>query len=354
MHKSFIAKASIITAALFATSAHAFEFARPVTIQATVTKNGAAADAKKDVKLMSIKLSSKEQTALMNYTPKHTLLLKTSSSLPSAINLGMNDVPVLDQGMHGSCVTFAVTAALDALIYKADYISQLCHLSLGKTLEEDSYFPSGWWGTMGGITLDQISRFGVVGKTKEASEVCGGLKAYPTEDFFEEGTGISTKSYKEISEDVSEQFNSVQLMNPMLRFESQFSDKDQAELVLNKIKASLVKGNRLLVGIFLQMSPYCGGAACATRNKANDTWALTDQLELPPTMFGGHEMVIFGYDDNAVAYDRQGKEHRGLLLLRNSWGEEVGDGGNFYMSYDYFKKLVMEVHEIRAPKNIVY
>ena len=358
MHKSLIiAKTSIVlTAALFATSAQAFEFTSPVTIQATVTKNGAASNAKKDVKLMRIKLSSKEQMALMNYTPKKTHLLNASSSagLPSSINLGMNDVPVLDQGMHGSCVTFALTAALDALIYKSDYISQLCYLSLGKTLEDDSYYPSGWWGTFGGIALDQISRFGVVDKKKESTEVCGGLKTYPSEDFLEEGTGITPKSYKEVSEDVSGKFNYVQLMNPMLRFESQFADKDQAANVLNQVKTALAKGNRLLVGVYLQMSPYCGAAACATRNKANDTWALTDQLDLPPTNFGGHEMVVYGYDDNAVAYDRKGTQHRGLLILRNSWGEDVGDNGNFYMSYDYFKKLIMEVHEIREPKDFVY
>ena len=31
----------------------------------------------------------------------------------------------------------------------------------------------------------------------------------------------------------------------------------------------------------------------------------------------GHEMVIVGYDDNATAVDNTGKEHRGLLKLRN-------------------------------------
>jgi len=43
--------------------------------------------------------------------------------------------------------------------------------------------------------------------------------------------------------------------------------------------------------------------------------------------FSGHEMLITGYDDNAVAKDENGYEHRGLLTLRNSWGEDVGDHG---------------------------
>ncbi|MGF2339111.1 C1 family peptidase, partial [Acinetobacter baumannii] len=64
--------------------------------------------------------------------------------------------------------------------------------------------------------------------------------------------------------------------------------------------------------------------------------------------FGGHEMIITGYDDNAIAVDDNGREHKGLFTLRNSWGEQFGDKGNFYMSYDYFKVLTIEAQRIRA------
>lgn len=59
-------------------------------------------------------------------------------------------------------------------------------------------------------------------------------------------------------------------------------------------------------------------------------------------------MIITGYDDNAIAVDADGQPHHGLLTLRNSWGEAVGDHGNFYMSYDYFKILAIEVQRIRS------
>jgi len=61
--------------------------------------------------------------------------------------------------------------------------------------------------------------------------------------------------------------------------------------------------------------------------------------------------VITGYDDLAVAIDDQGRIHKGLLTLRNSWGKNVGDHGDFYMSYDYFKLLVLEVQQINSSAN---
>ena len=44
----------------------------------------------------------------------------------SKVQLDMGNVPVLDQGGYGSCVTFANTAALDAALNQGDYISQVC------------------------------------------------------------------------------------------------------------------------------------------------------------------------------------------------------------------------------------
>ena len=60
---------------------------------------------------------------------------RTTCGKGSYKNIGMNNVPVLDQGRHGSCATFAATGALDAALTKPSgelgYISQLCNLDLG-------------------------------------------------------------------------------------------------------------------------------------------------------------------------------------------------------------------------------
>lgn len=40
---------------------------------------------------------------------------------------------------------------------------------------------------------------------------------------------------------------------------------------------------------------------------------------------GGHALLAGGYDDN--------KQH---FIVRNSWGEEFGDKGYYYIPYDFF------------------
>ena len=76
-----------------------------------------------------------------------------------------------------------------------------------------------------------------------------------------------------------------------------------------------------------------------------DTWLITKDLDTP-TKIGGHQMVIYGYDDNAVAKDNHGDSHVGLLKLRNSWSSLLGNHGEFYMSYDYFKKYAHEAQVV--------
>ena len=46
--------------------------------------------------------------------------------------------------------------------------------------------------------------------------------------------------------------------------------------------------------------------------------------EKDESMLGGHAVMAAGYDDD-----------RRLLLVRNSWGKKWGEGGYFWMPYDY-------------------
>ena len=92
----------------------------------------------------------------------------------------MNKVPVLDQGIHGTCVTFAVTGAIDAVIGKGDYVSQLCNLQLGSYLEKHGYGMSGWNGSHAIYVINQIEQFGIINMEKQKKLGCGGMKSYPT------------------------------------------------------------------------------------------------------------------------------------------------------------------------------
>lgn len=49
--------------------------------------------------------------------------------------------------------------------------------------------------------------------------------------------------------------------------------------------------------------------------------------------YGGHALTLVGYK----LID--GKEH---WIIRNSWGKDYGDNGNFYISFEDFRKIVMD------------
>ncbi|HLB42812.1 MAG TPA: C1 family peptidase [Gammaproteobacteria bacterium] len=351
MNKQLIMSISCVIAAIFTTSSQAIEIGRPITTSVVITKLNNQADMpvplQKQVTLMNIILPPQAQQGL--FAPKIQKSLTTtkeSDTLPSFVNLGMNHVPVLDQGQHGTCVTFAITAAIDALLGKGDYLSQLCNLELGNYLEKKGYAPSGWNGSFGPWVIDQIRRFGIINKNNQRTQSCAGIKEYPTNDGNDPKVSMTLNAFKQMSENVRHKFYSVYVMNISQRVSTNFSDIEQAEKALQYVKQSLARGNRLTFGVILVLIPHCSAGACATYQAKYDTWALTTEANEPNHPIGGHEMVIIGYDDQAIAIDKEGKSHQGLLFLRNSWGDDVGDYGNYYMTYDYFKKFVAEIQEM--------
>jgi aminopeptidase C len=115
-----------------------------------------------------------------------------------------------------------------------------------------------------------------------------------------------------------------------------------SEQALKEVKEALNSGDRLVFGVLMPRLDL-GTMGAVARHKTwffEDTWVLTPEiLNDVKNVTSGHAMVITGYDDNAIATDSHGNKHKGLLTLRNSWGSMVGNYGEFYMSYDYFKLL---------------
>lgn len=269
------------------------------------------------------------------------------------IQLGMNNVPVFDQGPYGTCVTFAITAAIEAAMQKGDTISQLCQLELGQFLEQYSNRPSGWQGSMGLFVLNQIDNFGYLDKETEKTGICGGLSTYPEDGVVPE-TRINLKEFSIYHSSIDEEPEPVSWSTIMDHYHAFVDDVDRNE-VLNSVKEALLKGDRLTFGVLLISPDLCTIGACGHFKKTNDSWIITPLIKSAiksHSPIGGHEMVITGFDDNAIAYDQKGRAYKGLLTLRNSWGINLGDNGDFYMSYDYFKELVVEVNRIRQLSNL--
>ncbi|OCH98376.1 peptidase C1 [Legionella jamestowniensis] len=300
----------------------------------------------KRIQLLQVQLSEQEKIRLKNRAKEalqHTRLFSMHAvNPPSKVQLGMNKVPVLDQGIHGTCVTFAVTGALDAIMNKGDYISQVCNLQLGSYLEKHGYGLSGWDGSYAISVINQMEQYGVVNKKNQKTKGCGGLKEYPTYSSHNPNSFIEPEKYRSMSELI---FGSV------VNWSDVYQKNDPVK-TLNDVKGALESGDRLVFAVLLPRTDLGVVGAVGKHNTwfAKDSWVLTPEIAKDvDNVEDAHEMIITGYDDNAVAVDDKGKKHKGLLTLRNSWGDSVGDYGEFYMSYDYFKLLAFDVTRFSPP-----
>lgn len=301
------------------------------------------------VTLLKIKLTDHASLNLKKreLMAKAKTLTAPSPKHPARIQLGMNKLPVLNQGSHGSCVTFANTAAVNAALNRGDYISQLCQLQLGRYLETNGYKHSGWDGTWGPLVLNQMTQFGIISKDKQRELGCGGLTEYPIR-----GADPETEMLLEEYHQLSEELTSVS-WSPLLDAEHALLDRVDTTKTLDDVKNTLAAGDRVTFAVLLTDYDLGVVGAVAKHHAMNDTWVLTPQILRDVYLkseFGGHEMVITGYDDAAIAIDDEGRKHRGLLSLRNSWGTKAGNKGDFYMSYDYFTLLVVEAQRIRSEE----
>jgi hypothetical protein len=124
------------------------------------------------------------------------------------------------------------------------------------------------------------------------------------------------------------------------------SIKSDSFKTIDDIKKTLNGTEQVNLGVLLFNLDLGMMGAVGSHDHTFDSWVLTPEImqdrHLRPTM-GGHELIITGFDDEAVAVDNQGRTHKGLFTVRNAWN----DKGNFYMSYDYFNVLEMEAQRIR-------
>jgi hypothetical protein len=313
----------------------------PISSQQTKTKNQLVS---KKISLLKIQFSDKARTALNQRSEQKVHENFESQTELNSVQLGMNNVPVLDQGGHGTCAIFANTAAVDAVINKGDYISQLCLLELGRFIENNGFYPSGWSGSTGPIVLNQMEAFGIVSMQHQKSQECGWLTLYPLygDDPVAE---ISPVDFRKVSEPLTDYGVA---WSPILDIFQFFVDKTETAKTLENVKASLRAGDRITFAVLLPDYHLGVVGAVGKNHVRNDTWVLTPEILADiPFAEAAHEMVITGYDDDAVVKDDQGLEYNGILTLRSSWGTSIGDKGDFYMTYEYFRVLVIEAQRIR-------
>ncbi len=246
------------------------------------------------------------------------------NSSSSAIDLGMENVPVLDQGKYGTCVTFSSTAALDAklannistnIFTSPDFIDQQCILSLNKFLGNNL-----WNGAKSPVQiLEPLKKYGIIAKN-----TCND-NYYPTPNYVISPEVYSKKSIKNMSHLIH------------------YNYLPKADL--SALKEAINNGNRVLIGVALANFPHNKISVNGFDMLVDSTytsgglWACKQpQNEInycPPDPTSGHEVLVIGYDDN---------QH--LLKIRNSWSEAAGESGDFYMTYTFFEAMALDQTEI--------
>lgn len=383
--KKLITTCSLLLLTLHVSSASAFTYARVKIFPTTILTKAVNTNKNrnltttyptptKKISLVEYNLSPTEWSHYLEFTAHYKDVDASSpptvsdtapykpkpSPSPHSIDLGMNGVPVLDQGLHGACVTFAITAALDAAIGKGDYISQLCTLQLGAYLvERGEAESSGWEGNDPGIVYDILFDYGYINKQNQSTYSCGGMSEYPAYELQGYlGTPMELSHFENLREKIGSDITWEYVLTPQQRFSPHYTPQ-KAHQVLNQVKKHLAsKHGRLTMGTRIFPDFYGTGAVGLHQHvkphlyNEPDTWVVSQniakQSSQPNANYFGHHLIIVGYDDNATAKDTSGKIHKGLLIIRNSWGKEAGDEGNFYMSYDYFMRFTHQVMLIKS------
>ncbi len=87
--------------------------------------------------------------------------------------------------------------------------------------------------------------------------------------------------------------------------------------------------------------PIMMGFTCYTSLYHSKT-SKSGEIPYPSTnesVEGGHAVMIVGYDDNNVVVNPlDNSRKKGVLIIKNSWGDEWGDDGYGYIPYEYVKQ----------------
>ncbi len=290
----------------------------------------------------------------------------SGDDLPSEVNLTMNGVPVLDQGLYGTCVTFAVTAAIDAQINKGDYISQLCLLQLSNSVTQNTYWHSLWEGSSIRILLSYISQYGIITTDDQQKGYCNKVKTYPaTFDGKYLKHKMSPSEYHAHSVNIFKNYRiEPQILFKFTHVYSMGGDSDRILTIGNNsdgwvtpeesfaaTRKSIAEGNRVILEFLFKGNHMRVGI----KNTDNDTWFASNELKSAFSALQHlsdaegwyyHQVVIYGYDDNLTVQNAAGETQTGVFYVRNSWGEE----GPEYMTYDYFKLMALEATSINTTK----
>jgi uncharacterized repeat protein (TIGR02543 family) len=277
---------------------------------------------------------------LSNSTPNttHDFLLTeidistTSSSTPPE-KYDLRDyiyIDVENQNPFGICYAYASLSSLEtylALNYGEYYDFSELHFSTALSIQ-DNYYPSVLDALNDGGNFSHFALY----TQKDKSLVIEDLM--PMSKYRSMKNSQLTTSLTNDFNKINENFYSLVKVNSTKSYPQYVGNKsayNQTELssFRNNIKQHLMKYGALTAGIHSDIYFNFNTINYCVKNDS----LIGSQNEINKSI--NHLITIVGWDDN---YDANGLwQNKGAYICLNSWGEDFGDNGYFYVSYDdYF------------------
>lgn len=246
-------------------------------------------------------------------------------------------INVEDQNPYGTCYAYASLTSLEtylALNYNEYYDFSEVHFALSLYLQSGYYNSVNEVLNSGGnfnhfITYSQKYNSIVLEEEmpmSKYSNLSGSTKYSAMESDFNK---------------INSNFYPIVKVNDTKTFPQYAGDKSQytsSELASfrNDVKSHIMEYGSLTAGIHVNSSEF---TSKSINLKVTDASLVSNQNAIISNI--NHLISIIGWDDD---YDANGAwENKGAYLCLNSWGEDAGNNGCFYISYDdYFVETLIQ------------
>jgi len=231
--------------------------------------------------------------------------------LPAAVSLLEYAPQRLNQGSQGSCVGWASSYAARTIMFAQQF---------GKQPNSVAFSPSSLY--------NQIKLPGCQGAyLQNAMETMKNVGVLPFNDFPYDETTCSIMP--------DNQDKSKMAMYKTLGFNRLTQGSSNShEVDMLAIKQNLAQGAPVVIGMMV-------GGSFMSDMMGNPIWRPT-QSDYYMQGFGGHAMCVIGYDDDVEG---------GAFEIMNSWGEDWGNKGTFFIAYDDFYHFTKEAYGLYPMGN---
>ncbi len=258
---------------------------------------------------------------------QNNLAYQQTDTLPTSFDLRTKiKIDVEDQKTYGTCWSYGALSTVEtylAMKYNEYYDFSETHLAV-KIFEENKF--SGNAFSKGGnfnYFVDYVNKgYGPV------------LEEEMPMDVFYQKDGETTKESQAISyyKNNSSRFSKIVDVNQFVKF------RDSQELTATeKLENRKAIKNHVMNYGSCTASFFSNGSTAHTQNTSFSQYAGTHYFYPYTTDVGTDHLVsIVGWDDNYKGKDKSGNTHTGAYLILNSWGEDYGQNGYYYIFYDDF------------------